>query len=90
MRRASEVIIYGLFISSQLLAWEIYAIMKSNLNKRNLDSVLGNFNLDESTTAGRQGIMIHLVTMKLTEADVTMVSFLLETAKSGQSVIRVL
>ena len=90
MRRASEVIIYGLFISSQLLAWEIYAIMKSNLNKRNLDSVLDNFNLDESTTAGRQGIMIHLVTMKLTEADVTMVSFLLETAKSGQSVIRVL
>ena len=59
--------------------------MKSNLNKRNLDSVLGNFNLGESTTVetGDKDTLSD-------EADVTMVSFLLETANSGQSVIRVL
>ena len=83
MRRASEVVIeYDLFISSHLLRG--YAIMKSNLNKRKLDSVIGNINLGESTTVetGDNDAFCH------DEADVTMVSFLLETARSGQSVTR--
>ena len=60
--------------------------MKSKTNKRKLASVLGTFNLGENTTVetGDDCIFKHDV------AVVTMISFVLEAAKSGQSVIQIL
>ena len=85
IRRASEVVIdYEVSVASHLPKRD--AIMKSKSNKRKLASVLGTFNLGENTTVETcdDGSFPH------DEADVTMVSFVLEAAKSGQSVIRVL
>ncbi|MCG7883058.1 MAG: hypothetical protein JAY96_15870 [Candidatus Thiodiazotropha endolucinida] len=85
MRRAGEVVIdYDLSIASHLPKRE--AIMKSKSNKRKLASVLGTFDLGESTTMETRDDSKFLHD----EADVTMVSFVLEAAKSGQGVIRVL
>ena len=60
--------------------------MKSETSKWKFDSVLGTFNLDDNTSmeTGDDCNCFH------DEADVTMVSFVLETAKSGQSVVRIL
>ena len=85
MRRASDVVIdYELSVASHLP--KRYAIMKSKSNKQKLASVLDTFNLGENTTVETcdDGLFQH------DEADATMVSFVLEAAKSGQSVIRVL
>ena len=59
--------------------------MKSKSNKRKLASVLGTFNLGKNTTMETcdDG------SFQLDEVDDTMVSFVLEAAKSGQRVIRV-
>ena len=85
MRRASEVVIdYDFSIASHLPKRD--AVMKSKLNKRKLASVLGTFDLGKSTTVETRDDCTFLHD----EADVTMVSFVLEAAKSGQSVIRVL
>ena len=85
MRKASEIVIdYELSVASHLPKRD--AIMKSKSNKRKLASVLGTFNLGENTTVETcdDGSFQH------DEADVTMVSFVLEAAMSGQSVIHVL
>ena len=60
--------------------------MKSESRKRKLDSVLGTFNRGEYTSVETEDDCncFH------DEADVTMVSFVLETAKSWQSVVRIL
>ena len=85
MRRASEVVIdCDLSIASHLPKRD--AIMKSKSNKRKLASVLGTFNLGENTTVETGDDCI----FKHDEADVTMVSFVLEATKSGQSVIQIL
>ena len=85
MRRASEVVIdYDISITSHLPKRD--AIMKSKSNKRKLASVLGTFDLGESTTMETRDDCAFLHD----EADVTMVSFVLEAAKAGQGVVRVL
>ena len=60
--------------------------MKSEPSKRKLDSVLGTFILGENTSVetGNNCYCIH------DEAGVTMVSFVLETARSSQSVVCIL
>ena len=60
--------------------------MKSKSNKRKLAGVLGTFDLGENVImdTADDGTFCH------DEADVTMISFVLEEAKPGQSVIRVL
>ena len=85
MRRASEVVIdYELSITSHLPKRD--AITKSKNNKRRLASVLSTFNLGENTTLETQddGTFGH------DEADVTMISYVLQAASCGQGVIRVL
>ena len=59
--------------------------MKSKSIKQTLASVLGTFDLGESTTMETRDDCTFLHD----EADVTMVSFVLEAAKSGRGVIRV-
>ena len=60
--------------------------MKSKSNKQKLSSVLGTFDLGENAImdTADDGTFCH------DEADVTMISFVLEEAKSGQSVIHAL
>ena len=75
IRRASEVVIdYYLSIASHLPKRE--AIMKSKSNKRKLASVLGTFDLGENviTKTADDGAFCY------DEADVTMISFVLEEA----------
>ena len=61
------------------------AIIKSKSNKVKLVSVLGTFNLGENT-AVETGVIV----LFHGEADVTMVTFLLEASESSQSVTRIL
>ena len=85
MRRAGEVVIdYDLSIASHLPKRD--AIMKSKWIKQTLASVLGTFDLGVSTTMET----CDDCTFLHDEADITMVSFVLEAAKSGQSLIHVL
>ena len=60
--------------------------MKSESGKRKLGSVLGTFNLGENSSVktGDDCNCFHDV------ADVTMVSFVLEAAKSSQSVVHII
>ena len=75
---------YKLSVASHLPKRD--AIMKSKSNKRKLASVLGTFNLGKNTSVETcdDGLFQH------DESDVTRVSFVLQAAKSGKSVIRVL
>ena len=80
MWRASEVVIdYDLCCKSS-------AQERCDHEKRKLASVLGTFNLGETTTVEKGDDCI----FRHDEADVTMVSFVLEAAKSGQSVFQIL
>ena len=85
LRRAGEVVIdYELSITSPLLKRD--AILKSKSNKRRLASVLCTFSLGDTVTMETQddGAFSH------DEADVTMISYVLQAANCGKSVIRVL
>ena len=85
MRRAGEVIIdYEFSITSKLPKRDV--IMKSKNDKRRLASVLSTFSLGEHTTMEtlEDGVFAH------DEADVTMISYVLQAASCGQKVIRVL
>ena len=85
MRRAGEVVIdYELSITSPLPKRD--AILKSKNNKQRLANVLCTFNVGENVTMETQqdGVFGH------GEADVTMVSYVLEAANSGKDVICVL
>jgi len=85
MRRAGEVIIdYELSITSSLPKRD--AILKSKNNKRKLASVLHTFSLGESyrMDTADDGAFGH------DEADITMISYVLEAANSDKAVIRVL
>ena len=75
---------YDLFIACHLTKRD--AIMKSEPSKRKLDSVLGTFNLGKNTSVETWDDYYCFYD----EADATMVSFVLETAKSDQSVVRLL
>ena len=84
-RRAGEVIIdYEFTITSHLPKRDV--IMKSKNNRRRLASVLSTFSLGEHATMETldDGIFAH------DEADVTMISYVLQAASQGQNVIRVL
>jgi len=85
MRRAGQVIVdYELSITSPLPKRD--AIMKSKNNKRSLASVLSTFGLGENAMMETKddGVFGH------DEADVTMISYLLQAASCGKEVIRVL
>ena len=85
MHRANEVVIdYDFSITSHLPKRDV--IMKSKSNKQKLASVLATFNLGETVRMETldDGMFGH------DEADVTMVSFVLQAAQSGQNTIRVL
>ena len=85
MRRAGEVVIdYELSITSPLPKRD--AILKSKNNKRRLASMLSTFNVGENVTMEtlNDGVFGH------DEADITMVSYVLEAANFGKDVIRVL
>jgi hypothetical protein len=85
MRRAGEIIIdYELSLTSPLPKRD--AILKSKNNKRMLASILSTFYLGDNVTMETQddGVFGH------DEADVTMISYVLEAASSGKRVIRVL
>ncbi len=85
MRRAGEVILdYELSITSPLPKRD--GILKSKNNKWRLASVLGTFSLGENATMDTQddGAFGH------DEADITMISYILEAAYDGKGVIRVL
>ena len=85
MRRAAEVpIYYELSITSPLPKRD--AIMKSKNNKRKLASVLSTFTVgDMTTTESRDDSAFDH-----DEADITMISYVIEAAKCGKDVIRVL
>ena len=68
---------------SQVICLRERETMKSKSNKRKLASVLGTFGLGEN-------VIMHNADDGSFRHDVTMISFVLEEAKSGQSVIRVL
>ena len=85
MRRGNEVIIdYDPSFASHLPQRD--AIMKSKSDKQTLASVLGTFDLGEMIVLETRadGTISH------GEADITMVSVVLQAAKSGQRVIHVL
>ena len=85
MRRAGEVVVdYELSITSPLPKRD--AILKSKNNKRRLASVLCTFSMDNNVTMETRddGAFSH------DEADVTMVSYVIQAASHGKSVIRVL
>lgn len=85
MRRAGEVVIdYELSITSPLPKRD--AILKSKNNKRRLASVLCTFNVGENVSMETRddGVFGH------DEADVTMVSYVLEAANCRKGVIRIL
>lgn len=84
MRRANETVLdYDLSVTSILPKRD--AIMKSKTNKKKLASVLATFDLGEFT---RMETPVDC-SYSHDEADVTMVSFVLEAAKSGDPVVRV-
>ena len=85
MRRAAEIPIdYELSITSPLPKRD--AIMKSKNNKRKLASVLSTFTVgDMTTTESRDNSAFDH-----DEADITMISYVIEAAKCGKDVIRVL
>jgi len=85
MKRSGEVIVeYALSLASPLP--KRVAIMKSKKNKQRLARILGTFNLGENVKMETpdDGLFDH------DEADVTIVSYMLECAKSNQGVVRVL
>ena len=85
LRRAGDVVIdYELSITSPLPKRD--AILKSKSNKRRLASVLCTFSLGDTVTMETQddGAFSH------DEADITMISYVLQAANRGKSVIRVL
>ena len=85
LRRTGEVVIdYELSITSPLPKRD--AILKSKSNKRRLASVLCTFSLGDTVTMETQddGAFSH------DEADVTMISYVLQATNHGKSVIRVL
>lgn len=85
MRRAGEVLIdYELSITTCLPKRD--AILKSKNNKRRLASVLCTFNVGDNVMMESQedGVFGH------DEADITMISYVLEAANYGKGVIRVL
>lgn len=85
IRRAGEFVIdYDLSITSPLPKRD--AVMKSKRNKKLLASVLGTFTIAENVTmeTHEDGAFEH------DEADVTMISYVLEAARCGKRVIRVL
>jgi hypothetical protein len=84
-RRAGDFgVDYDLSIASPLPKRD--AIMKSKSNKKRLAGVLGTFNLGDNATMETKddGAYDH------DEADITMVSYVLESARNGKKVIRVL
>ena len=84
-RRAGEVTIsYELFITSPLPNRD--AILKSKCNKRRLASMLCTFSLGENLTMDTLDDDM----FSNDEADITMISYVIEAANSGKTVIRVL
>ena len=85
MRRAAEVPIdYELSITSTLPKRDV--IMKSKNNKRKLASVLSTFTVGDMTTIESRDDSA----FDHDEADITMISYVIEAAKCGKDVIRVL
>ena len=85
MRRAGEVFSsYDLSISSLLPKRD--AILKSKNNKRRLASVLRTFDVEEDVTMDSPDDSAY----GHDEADITMISYVLESANNGKGVIRVL
>ena len=85
MRRAAEVpIYYELSITSPLPKRD--AIMKSKNNKRKLASLLSTFTVGDMTTIESRDDSA----FDHDEADITMISYVIEAAKCGKDVIRVL
>ena len=85
MRRAAEVPIdYELSITSPLPKRD--AIMKSKNNKRKLASVLSTFTVGDMTTTESRDYS----TFYHDEADIIMISYVIEAAKCGKDIIRVL
>ena len=85
MRRAGEVFSnYDLSISSLLPKRD--AILKSKNNKRRLACVLGTFDVEEDVTMDSPDNSAY----GHDEADITMISYVLESANNGKGVIRVL
>ena len=85
MRRAAEVPIdYELSITSPLPKRD--AIMKSKNNKRKLASVLSTFTVGDITTIESRDDSA----FDHDEADITVISYVIEAAKCGKDVIRVL
>ena len=85
LRRSGDIIIdYDLSITSPLPKRD--AILKSKKNKQRLASILCTFSVDEDVTMDTRDECAFLHD----EADVTMISYVLEAAHSGNRVIRVL
>ena len=85
MRRAGEVFSnYDLSISSLLPKRD--AILKSKNNKRRLASVLHTFDVEEDVTMDSPDDSVY----GHDEADIIMISYVLESANNGKGVIRVL
>ena len=85
LRQSGEVVIdYDLSISSPLPKRD--AIMKSKGNKRKLATMLSSFSLGDNVTVDTRdaGAFGH------DEADITMISYVLQAANNGKDVIRVL
>ena len=85
MQRAAKVPIdYELSITSPLPKRD--AIMRSKNNKRKLASVLSTFTVGDMTTTESR----YDTALDHDEADMTMISCVIEAAKCGKDVIRVL
>ena len=84
MRAVEESIDYDLSITCSLPKRDI--IMKCNNNKQNLASVLSTFSIGENVVMETKddGAFSH------DEADITMISYVLQAAYAGKNVIRVL
>ncbi|KAK3098071.1 hypothetical protein FSP39_015885 [Pinctada imbricata] len=84
-RRANEVVTnYELSISSKLPKRD--AIMKNKINKRQLGSVLCTFDFGDGVTTDSSDDYV----FGHDEADITMVSYVLDAANKGHKVVRVL
>ena len=85
IRRAGEgAVNYNITISSKLPCRD--AITKSKANKKALVRVLSTFNLGNNVTmVGRDESMY-----RYDEADITIISYLLEAVKNGKNIVRVI
>ena len=83
IRRAGEgAVNYNITISSKLPCRD--AIMKSKANKKALVRVLSSFNLGNNVVGREESMYSH------DEADITIISYLLEAVNNGKNIVRVI